>query len=116
VNFSELRQGEVAKIYLPRARVNRGRNRCGLAASRLEFPAEERLYFVDERQQFFQSWVGPLPTLPTEAGLGRFVRLVGELVSRRPPSRIDGVWNAFHREPLSVWPTSSDRADSGLAQ
>lgn len=49
-NFSELRHDEVRRTRLPRTRVTRGRNRCALAASRLAFPAEERLYFVDERQ------------------------------------------------------------------
>jgi hypothetical protein len=62
-----------------------------LATVRVAFPEQERLYFVDERQQILQGRVELLPALPAQAGLGRFVRPSRELVPRRPPFRIYGV-------------------------
>jgi hypothetical protein len=35
---------------LPHTRVNKGRNRCRLAASQIASTANKRFYFVDERQ------------------------------------------------------------------
>jgi hypothetical protein len=35
-----------------------------LATYRVAFPEQELLYFVDERQQIFQSRVEPLPAPP----------------------------------------------------
>src|SRR5688500_5650247 len=90
---------ELPRIPLcPRTRVNKGRNRRRLAASQFAPTANERLYFVDERQQGLKRWVEPPPAPPAEAGLGRFVGLRREPVPCRPPSRIHGVRTTRHHE------------------
>jgi hypothetical protein len=90
----------MCEIYLPRTRVNRGRNRSRLAAFQFAPIAKKRLHFVDERQQVLQGRVEHARAPPAETGLGRFVGLGGESIPRRPPSWIHGVWATRHDE---VW-------------
>src|SRR5215203_4018719 len=90
--------GQLRRIPLPRTWMNKGRNRRRLAASQFAPTANKHLYFVDERQQVLKRWVEPPPAPSAEAGLGRFVRLGGEFVPRRPPSRILGVRVTRHHE------------------
>src|SRR5215216_3604764 len=69
-----------------------------LAALHFAPTAHKRLCFVDERQQFFQWWVGSVRASPSEAGFRGFTRLGGEPVPRRPPSGIHSVRASRHQE------------------
>src|SRR5215217_6736843 len=54
--FRKCRKAEVQlrRITLPRTRVNKGPNRCRLAASQFAPAADKRLCFLDKRPQFLQ--------------------------------------------------------------